>query len=300
MLNILGCLIILTAQSLQTPPAPPAYVPERVYDTRRQSFSDFEGMLADLSKADIVFVGEQHDDPNTHRLEAAILEGLRRRGVSVTMSLEMFERDVQAPLDTYLAGQSTEEEFLKVSRPWPRYGSDYRTLVEISKAQGWPVIASNVPRRYAADVAKSGLNALDGLASPERGWIASDLQCPRDPYFERFSDTMTSHPAPGSEKLSAEERRVEIERFYFSQCVKDETMAESIAAGFERHGRGPVVHFNGAFHSDFGMGTAERVRRRLEGRRVAVVSILPVTDIDVIAPVGEDLKRAEYLVYTTR
>ena len=56
-------------------------------------------MLADLARADVVFVGEQHDDPNTHRLEAAILEGLRRRGVPVTLSLEMFERDTQAGLN---------------------------------------------------------------------------------------------------------------------------------------------------------------------------------------------------------
>ena len=75
-------------------------------------------------------------------------------------------------------------------------------------------------------------------------------------------------------------------------------MAEAIAAGFERHGRKLVVHVNGAFHSDFSLGTAERVRRRLGGRRVAVVSVLPVKDLDTVAPAGEDLKRADYLVYT--
>ena len=64
-------------------------------------------MLADVAKADVVFVGEQHDDPNTHRLEAAILDGLRRRGVAVTLSLEMFERDTQADVDSYLAGKDS-------------------------------------------------------------------------------------------------------------------------------------------------------------------------------------------------
>jgi hypothetical protein len=60
------------------------------------------------------------------------------------------------------------------------------------------------------------------------------------------------------------------------------------------------VHFTGAFHSDFGTGTAERVRRRLEGRRVAVVSMIPVGDLDSVAPGDEDRKRADYLVYTTK
>jgi hypothetical protein len=36
----------------------------------------------------------------------------------------------------------------------------------------------------------------------------------------------------------------------------------------------------------------------LNDRRVAVVSVLPVKDLDAVAPAGDDLKRADYLVYT--
>ena len=284
-----------TAQVVQPPAATMlAYVPERVYDTRRQAFADLESMIADIARADVVFVGEQHDDPNTHRLEAAILDGLRRRGVTVTLSLEMFERDTQAGLNSYLSGGMAEGDFLKSSRPWPRYATDYRPLVEMARAEGWPVIASNVPRRFASSVAKTGLTALDGLAPTERSWAAADLRCPRDGYFDRFAVTMSGHQPAGS----AEDQRATTERYYFSQCVKDETMAEAIAVGFDQHNRKLVVHVNGAFHSDFGLGTAERVRRRLAGRRVAVVSVLPVKDLDTLKPAGDDLKRADYLLYT--
>lgn len=292
----------------QAPPAPPApaataaYIPQRVYDTSRQGFSDFEAMLADLAKADVVFVGEQHDDPATHRLEAAILDGLRRRSVPVILSLEMFERDAQPALSAYLAGKATEDEFLKTSRPWPRYATDYRALVEMAKAERWPVIASNVPRRYASDVARSGRAALDAMAAADRALAAKDLVCPKDAYFQRFADNMAMHPMPGSEKLSAEDQRAQTDRYYDAQCVKDETMAEAIARGLSESGRGTLVHVNGAFHSDFGQGTAERVRRRLEGRRVAIVSILPVAgrDIDSVSPSAEDLRRADYLIYALK
>jgi uncharacterized iron-regulated protein len=274
-----------------------AYVPQRVYDTRLKAFTDFETMLADLARADVALVGEQHDDPNTHRLEAAVLQGLMRRGVGVTVSLEMFERDVQPVLDGYLAGTTAEDDFLKASRPWPRYATDYRTLVEMARGHGWPIVAANVPRKYAADIAKTGLAAVSSLPDPERPLVARDLQCPLDAYFDRFAATMSGHPA--GEGAAADQRAM-VERYYQAQCVKDETMAESIAASFDRQSgkRGTIVHFTGAFHVDFGGGTAERVRRRMPGRRVAIVSIVPVEDLDAIAIGDEDLKRAEYLVFT--
>jgi uncharacterized iron-regulated protein len=305
---VLGVTISAAGQTAPAPSPAPAdphaglalrgYVPERVYDTRRKAFSDFEAMLADLARADVILVGEQHDDPNTHRLEAAILQGLMRRSVPISVSLEMFERDVQSSLDAYLAGTMDEQTFLKGSRPWPRYATDYRELVEMARARNWRVIASNVPRRLAADVSKGGQTTLTKLTFEEPGLVAHAVQCPLDKYYERFAETMGAHPGPGADQKSEEEKRATTERYYLAQCLKDETMAESIASAFElQSGRpGTIVHYNGSFHTDFGTG----VRRRLPGRRVAIVSMMPVEDIDTITPDAEDLQRAEYLVYTVK
>jgi uncharacterized iron-regulated protein len=209
---------------------------------------------------------------------------------------------VQPVLDRYLAGKVSEEEFLANSRPWPRYASNYRSLVEMAKAHRWPVVAANVPRRLATDVSKQGMRALEALSASDRAHAARDLQCPLDGYFERFVAAISGHPAAGSEKASDEDTRAANERMYQSQCLKDETMAESIATAFNAQaGRpGPIVHYTGAFHSDYGAGTVERVRRRLPGRRVAVVSILPEEDLDSLTPGDDDLRRAEYLVYTVK
>jgi len=254
-------------------------------------------MAADLARADVVLIGEQHDDANTHRLELALLEALARRNVAVTLSLEMFERDVQGSLDSYLSGSSAEDAFLKQSRPWPRYQTDYRPLVEFARARGWPIVAANVPRRIAADVAKVGKSAVDSLNTSDRSLAAGDLQCPHDAYFDRFAEQMGSH-----QSSSGSTADTSTERYYLAQCVKDETMAESIASAFTKlEGRpGVVVHITGSFHSDYGEGTGERVRRRLAGRRVATVSMLPVENLDAIAPQKEDIKRADYLVYTIK
>jgi uncharacterized iron-regulated protein len=288
---LLAAALMQAAQPPALPPGHPplvtsSYVPQRVFDTRLKGFSDFEAMLADLARADAVFVGEQHDDPNTHRLELAIIEGLTRRGVPVVVAMEMFERDVQASLDQYAAGTLTEEQFLKDSRPWPRYATDYRPIVEYAKAHRLPVVASNVPRRVAAEVGKAGLSAVESLGA-DRGLAASELPCPATgSYYDRFVAAMGAHAGATP-------------NFYFAQCVKDETMGESVARTFhETIGRVAIVHFDGAFHSDFGEGTADAARRRMPGRRIAVVSILPVGDIDAAKPSDPDLKRADYLVFT--
>ena len=285
-------LVLAGAATAQT------YVPERVFDTKANAWVDFEVMAADLATADAVFVGEQHNDPNTHHLERALLEALARRRADIALSLEMFERDTQASLDAYLAGTRDEAAFLNDSRPWPRYQTDYRPLVELSREKGWPVIAANVPRPLASGVAKGGLATLESLAPEQQPWIASDIQCPKDAYFDRFSATMGGHPAGDGPDAVAKQAAM-VERYYYAQCLKDEVMGESVARVALGPGEGPlVVHYNGAFHSDFALGAAERARRRLPGSRVAVVSMLPVESLDAIEPGAEDRTRADYLVYT--
>jgi uncharacterized iron-regulated protein len=300
------------------------YVPERVYDSAKHEFSDFESMLADIAKADVALIGEEHDDANTHRLELAVLEGLaRRRGAKVVVGFEMFERDVQEPFDHFQMGHMDEPEFLKSSRPWPNYATDYKPLVDFALKREWPLFASSVPRALAAEVSSRGLDVLAAKSGDALRWFAKDVNCAASgDYFDRFADAMGAHPAKDAPKKpqtaeSAAFRdpasapagppalsKAALEHYYQAQCLKDETMGESIAQAYAAGaigGKHPlVVHFNGAFHSDFGEGTAERVKRRLPGRRILIVTMLPVTSLDAPSPDKNERKRADFLVYTLK
>ena len=267
--------------------------PHRVFDTARDAFAAVDPMIDDLAGADVVFVGEQHDSANTHRLELTLLQGLATRRGNVVLSLEMFERDVQEPLEHFLMGHTPEDEFLKDARPWPRYKTDYKPLVDFAISKDWPVVAANVPRSIATEVSKGGLDVLKDKSDADRRLFAKDVQCPTDDeYFKRFGEAMGDHSgAKGATTL-----------FYYAQCLKDETMAESIAEAYTAAavgGKRPlVVHVNGAFHSDFGQGTAARVRRRLPDKRVNIVTMLPVEKMDVPAPDAAERRRGDFLVYT--
>lgn len=283
------------------PPEPPAaplasYVPHRVYNSKSKRFTDLEALIHRIANdADVVFLGEFHNDPGTHRLQLAILEGVARRRRAAVLALEMFERDVQPQLDAYLRGEIGEADFTGSSRPWGNYTSDYRPLVELARAQQWPVVAGNVPRRLAQVVARRGLAALDSLPAADRAFAAQENLCPRDHYWERFRETMGDMSGHGMQ-LTPEQLQTMVWRTYEAQCVKDETMGEAIANVLATPNT-LVIHANGAFHSDYHLGTVARVRRRAPRARVVVVSFVPASDLDAVN--GRARRRqGDYIVFT--
>lgn len=293
MITLSMIFMMVQAPAVMVPGIPMQWTPHRAYDSREKRFADIESMAAHAAQADVVFFGEQHDDVGTHRMQRAVLEAVARRRNDVVLAMEMFERDVQPQLDAYSGGTIDEPTFLKGARPWPNYQRDYRPLLEFARARGWRVVASNVPRTMASAVSKEGLGAVTALADSTRGWAAAEFRCPTDDdYFKRFAAVMGGHAAPGLDAATT------TRRYYEAQCVKDETMAESIVRARAAGNPSPlVIHVNGSFHSDFGDGTAARVRRRLGTVRTMLITGVPVRDLDTIEP-KSDRKRADWLVYT--
>ena len=180
-------------------------------------------LLDRLARADVVFLGEQHTDPATHALELSVLKGLHKRaGARLTLGMEMWERDAQPALDSYLQGRTAEAAFLKTARPWSNYRTDYRPLVEYAKANGIPVLAANVPQAVASAVGKRGLAAL---ADAPPGLAARLVQAPQDGAWQRFKAVMESM---GGAHGGAAMGEATVGHFYEAQCVRDETMAETI------------------------------------------------------------------------
>jgi uncharacterized iron-regulated protein len=299
----LGFFAILSAMKLATLSltifalffmAMPAYaedviLPHRVIDTTTASVVDFEGLLARCSEAQVVTLGEQHDDPSTHLFELALLQGLVRwHDGKVVLSLEMFERDVQDLVNSYLSGEITEEQFLASSRPWGNYETDYRPMVEFSKEHQLPVIAANVPRPLAAMVAENGYNNVQ-FTEEEQGWIAPTFDAPEDAYWEAFRQTMQM---PGMAQMGITDETIRV--FYEAQVLKDEAMADSVANASTNNPGSIVYHVTGAFHTIDKLGTFPRIQRDLPGADVISILVLPVEDL--LAPLPEDASGADYIV----
>ena len=60
-----------------------------------------------------------------------------------------------------------------------------------------------------------------------------------------------------------------------------------------------IVHFDGAFHSDYAQGTVARVKRREPSWDLVVISAVPVAD-PLVAPIAPQSGVADFVVFTTR
>lgn len=240
--------------------------------TGRGAAASLDAIVDAAAQADVVFLGENHDDSVGHVVQAELFRRLHARyGAArpVVLSLEMFETDVQTVLDEYLAGLIPETHFLRASRPWDNYARDYRPLVEHAKANGLPVLAANAPRRYANMVSRGGPEALNGLSSyAQVAWLAP-LPFPRPTaaYQAKWDALMggAAHGAPTQGPSNT----------LMAQSLWDATMAWRMAQALSERPGALVVHLVGAFHSERGSGTPDALRFYRPAARPLVVTIRP-------------------------
>lgn len=245
-----------------------------------------------LAQQEAVFLGETHIDETTHDVELAVLRELFERRGNVVLAMEMFERDVQATLDDYLASRIDEPTFLAHARPWSNYRTAYRPLVEYAKAHHIPVVASNFPAPLRMKIKSDGADALDALAPDERRFAPAKLLANTPGYWRRVDNAIRGHIGMMGPRPAADDPRLGS-----VQSLWDNTMGESAALALDAHKGALLVHVNGGFHSEYWDGTARQLKLRRPQTRVATVAIStsssPATDGFGGLPVGDFVVFAE-------
>jgi uncharacterized iron-regulated protein len=281
----------LAAQLAAAQSAPAAHY--RAFDPQGRAVT-LDEIVASLERADVLFVGETHDNAVAHVLEAELLRraderhgAAAGRGRTLALSLEMFEADVQTVLDEYLAGLITERHFMLSSRPWRNYETDYRPLVEYAKARRLAVVAANAPARYVSRVSAQGPDSLRALSKEAaKNWLPP-LPFPQASagYAAKFNRFMTGAAAapprpatPATTPATAAPTQASAHgglHLLEAQTLRDASMAYRISEHLRR-GRDPlVVHVNGTFHSEERMGVPELLARYRPKARSIVVTIVP-------------------------
>ncbi|MBP7563442.1 MAG: ChaN family lipoprotein [Candidatus Cloacimonetes bacterium] len=232
----------------------------RIYHTKTKKYIKLNQLVKEAQKADVLFFGELHDDALMHHVEFELLKAFHQKNKKLAVSMEMFERDTQNIVDEYFQNKIEEAEFLQRSRAWPNYMTDYKAIVEYSKLNKIPLIAANVPRYIASMVNKKGIAILDSLSVEEKKWVAKKIHIEDGLYKNKFYQLMNSGMSmTGSHPMISESM---LYKLFSAQCVKDDTMAESISVYLEKNPGFKIIHYNGDFHSQYRLGTVERLDKK--------------------------------------
>ena len=201
--------------------------------------ADYGDIIKFISKADIVFFGELHDNPIAHWLELEITKSLFEiKGKDLNLAAEMFETDNQIMIDEYFSGLIKESSFESEIRKWNNYATDYKPLLNFARENNLKFVASNIPRRYASMVSSGGFEILQKVDPEGRKFIAP-LPVEYDPELPAYKDMLQM--GGGAMGHSSE-------NLPKAQAIKDATMAYSILKYWTK---GQItIHYNGSYHSD--------------------------------------------------
>ena len=132
----------------------------KFYNKKAKEISS-KKLIEELADYDVVFIGEHHDNSINHWLEKRITAALfEKKNGQIILGAEMFERDNQQSLNSYLAGEINAKNLKDSVRLWKNYETDYRPLVDFAKDKKLSFIATNVPRKYASQTSKNGINRV--------------------------------------------------------------------------------------------------------------------------------------------
>ncbi len=273
---ILGLLI---TASLSAQKDKPAY---KVF-TGEGKKADYGDILKDVSKAEVIFFGELHDNSIAHWLELEVTKDLyNEKGKGLILAAEMFETDNQLLIDEYFSGIIKESSFEDEVRLWKNYKTDYKPLLDFARDSGLKFIASNIPRRYASVVNSGGFEALEKI-TPEGLEYIAPLPIEYDPELACYKDMMSMGGGAMGHTT---------ENLPKAQAIKDATMANSIVK-YRQDGE-TVIHYNGSYHSDRYMGIIWYLNKYSPGLKITTITTVLQDDIKKID--DDNLGLADFVV----
>ncbi|MCW8795912.1 MAG: ChaN family lipoprotein [Chlorobium sp.] len=272
MLNLVTLLIL---SCLVTPAGKPAY---EIFDAKGDKTS-YRKLYKKTKKADIILFGELHNNPIAHWLRLELAKDLLNTN-NLMLGGEMFEADNQQALNEYLDGSINAAGLDSLARLRTNHKTDYAPIVTLAREYNIPIIATNIPRRFARMVYSQGdFGVLERLSDEEKAWIAP-LPIRFDPELPQYKKILSMKGDHGTPELVR------------AQALKDATMAHFILLNYQPGHT--FLHLNGTYHSDFYEGIVFYLRERNDDLRILTVSTVEQENIRRLEDKHEG--RADFII----
>jgi uncharacterized iron-regulated protein len=260
-LSLFVVIVVLLAAGMVN--SRPVY---RVRDGKKISFS---AMIGVLNTEDFIFIGEIHDDPDTHALELATLKALYESGALAAIGLEMFRKNSQKALDTWIDGTMPLDKFLPVyydnwQIAWPLY----KDIFLFAQQHKIPLVGLNISDEIAAAVARNGFSSL---GAGEKKELPPGISCNVDRTYREFIKKAYAGHSPGEDKNFL--------NFCEAQLVWDKSMAWNLIKYRKQHPGKTIAVLAGVGHA-WKRGIPEQVLQQSSYSFKVIMPVVP-DQIDV-------------------
>jgi uncharacterized iron-regulated protein len=198
-----------------------------LWDVRAATAITPETLVARLAARRFVLLGEKHDNPDHHRLQAWVVDALVAAGRRPAVAFEMFRADQADAIARHLAASPGDARGLADALDWRRSGwpawSMYEPIVEVALRAKLPIVAANLSPAATAALRRGGVTTLDPAEITRLGL---DRPLPEDVRQRLATDIRDGHCGQLPEHA--------VEPFILVQRARDAHMAAALrSAGGE-------------------------------------------------------------------
>jgi uncharacterized iron-regulated protein len=258
--------------------------------------ADVEGALTSHGA---VLLGETHDNPYHHLLQAAaVTEFARQEGAKTAVVFEQIRANQQGALDRFAASENRRTATvadLKRVLDWDKSGwpkDIYDPLFKAVIAAQLPIYAGDVPRAEIMKAAKEGKGAVPAATRKRL-----DLDIPLGAKLDAASLSELEQAHCGAMPKSA------LGGLAFAQRYRDAQLADTVLRASREHGSAILIAGGGHVRKD--RGVPWYIRKRAPDKPVVAVLFVEVekgkTDPSAYVPRGPNGElAADYLIFTPR
>jgi len=250
----------------------------RILDVARAQWIDPSALLDALAGARFVLLGERHDHPDHHGLQARVLRELIARGRRPAVAFEMLDAD-DAPAIAAASASSEEDpaaraEALRDAVGWDESGwpewALYAPIFEVALAAGLPIVPANLARAEVVAIGRAGAEALTPARRAELG-----LDEPVDPQTFRALAEQIRQAHCGYAPEAALARMVDVQRAWNAQLA-----ASLLAAGSRAQADGGALLIAGREHVRRDRGAPRRLAQLAPEARIATLAFVELDPRD--------------------
>lgn len=214
------------------------------YSAKGQSFIR-QFLLSYIASTRFVLMGEQHDNPDHHRIQAWLIDEMAKRGRRPSVVMEMIPNSYETKALRYDLNSDPKLDAFAKRLDWEKRGwyswDIYRPIGLSGAKHGLEFVAGNLDRTQTRALSKTGLAAL---SKEDKERYLAEKQLPEHLKSDLRADLKNSHCGMMPDTA--------LPAMEIVQRVRDGVMAEALVRTGRRSG-GVLIAGNGHVRKDRGV-----------------------------------------------